>query len=430
MNYQQAWNFLDRLQFFKIKLGLDSMSRFLDLLGHPHLKLPFVHVAGTNGKGSVSVTLLTLLAGAGYKVGLYTSPHLSSVRERFRINDRYISRDDFAELATMIQNILDDGQITYFEFTTTLAMLWFARENVDLVILETGLGGRLDATNVVTPLVSVITNVSMDHEAYLGNTLEAVAREKAGIIKEGVPVISAVGLDESRDVVMQTCSEKQATLLLLDRDFYVEGEDTENFSYTGLTRHIRNLSCGMKGAHQLANTALCLATLEILAEKGFAVDDDSIRESLPMVFWPGRLEYFCLNNDGELNRCYLLDGAHNPAGVESLKKSLENDFVYRRLIMVWAGMADKDLAGTLALIAPLCHIFIFCRPESERSATPEHLVALLSPGEQTEALCVDSVPKALDTAADLARVDDLICIAGSLYLVGAARSRLLGRIVD
>jgi dihydrofolate synthase/folylpolyglutamate synthase len=190
MNYKETWTFLDNLQFFKIKLGLESMRMFLEELDSPEEDLKFVHVAGTNGKGSVAVTLLTLLSKAGYKVGLYTSPHLSSVRERFRINDEYISEQEFAEEGSRIHDILAGRQITYFEFTTALALLWFARRKVDLAILEVGLGGRLDATNVITPLVSVITNVSMDHEMYLGNTLAEIAGEKAGIIKENVPVIS------------------------------------------------------------------------------------------------------------------------------------------------------------------------------------------------------------------------------------------------
>ena len=440
MNYKQAWSFLDDLQFFKIKLGLDSMARFLDLLDHPQLKTPYVHVAGTNGKGSVSVLLLTLLANAGYKVGLYTSPHLSSVRERFRINNNYISEDDFAESATEIKNILDGRQITYFEFTTSLAMLWFAKEEVDLAILETGLGGRLDATNVIIPLVSVITNVSMDHEAYLGNTLTEVASEKAGIIKEGIPLVSGVGPDESRDVIVETCLQRQAPLSLLGRDFEIEKRDGDFFDYAGMQKRITRLSTTLRGEHQLDNIALCLATLEVLAGKGFEVSDEAIRQGLPEVFWPGRLEYFSLADDGvqvedfadhpdASVRRYLLDGAHNPAGVSCLKKSLEDDFTYRRLIMVWAGMADKDLVKTLAIIAPLCDILIFCRPEAERSATPEQLKKLLPQENRAEIVPADSVSAALEKAREEAQPADLICVAGSLYLIGAARAQLLGELV-
>ncbi|MCK4839101.1 MAG: bifunctional folylpolyglutamate synthase/dihydrofolate synthase, partial [Desulfobulbaceae bacterium] len=233
MDYREAWSYLDDLQFFKIKLGLDSMSAFLESVGQPQERLKFIHVAGTNGKGSVSANLLTILARAGYKVGLYTSPHLSSVRERFRINDAYISEEEFAVQATSIRNSLAGRQITYFEFTTALAMLWFAERQVDIVILEVGLGGRLDATNVVTPLLSIITNVSMDHEAHLGNTLTEVAFEKAGIIKPGVAVVSGVAADESLEVVEKTCLERGAPLYLFGRDFQQKTTSAALWSFVG-----------------------------------------------------------------------------------------------------------------------------------------------------------------------------------------------------
>jgi len=213
MQYQEAVAFLDQLQFFKIKLGLDSMGHFLDRLGNPHRNLRYIHIAGTNGKGSVGAVLVAVLAQAGYKAGWYTSPHLSSVRERFKINDRYISEEAFARHAASIRRILGDRQITYFEFTTALAFLYFAEEKVDYVVLEVGMGGRLDATNVVTPPVSVITNLAMDHEAYLGNTLKAIAFEKAGIIKKGVPVVSAVEEGDGLQVIQEVCGKLKAPSL-------------------------------------------------------------------------------------------------------------------------------------------------------------------------------------------------------------------------
>jgi dihydrofolate synthase/folylpolyglutamate synthase len=438
MNYQQAWSYLDNLQFFKIKLGLDSMTEFLVRLDSPERHIPFVHVAGTNGKGSVSVTLLTVLARAGYKVGLYTSPHLSSVRERFRINDHYISEDDFAAHASKIRDILNKGQITYFEFTTALALLWFAAENVDLAIMETGLGGRLDATNVISPLISVITNVTMDHEAYLGNTLAQVAGEKAGIIKPDIPLVTGVASDDSLRVVQQVSKEKKAPMFLLNRDFSVEANE-KGFNYSGISQKIFDLFLPLKGEHQLANTALALAVVELLADKGFPCSTDQIRQSLPLVFWPGRLEYFSLTNDRrpvtETNyknkecKRYLLDGAHNPAGVKCLRKALQDDFDYQQLIMVWAGMADKDLQNTLPVIAPDCHRLIFCRPEEERSATPEEFLALLDDKIKSRSESAGSVSEALRKAEELAGPEDLICVAGSLYLIGAARRELLGEIV-
>ncbi len=437
MNYQEAWTYLDNLQFFKIKLGLDSMSEFLVRLGRPELHIPFVHVAGTNGKGSVSVTLLTILSQAGYKVGLYTSPHLSSVRERFRINNRYISEDDFVLYADGIRKILGRTRITYFEFTTAMALLWFAAEKVDLAIMETGLGGRLDATNIISPLISLITNVSMDHEAYLGNTLAEVAGEKAGIIKPGIPLVSGVAPDDSLTVVQQTCRKKNAPFFLFNRDFSARAGAT-GFDYSGIKQKLSDLPLSLKGEHQLANTALALAVVELLREKGFSCSREQIRQSLPLVSWPGRLEYFCLNADhcpiseinGRANDCkrYLLDGAHNPAGIKCLQKALLDDFNYQRLIMVWAGMADKDLQNMLPVIAPVCDNLIFCRPEEERSATPAELLTMLDEKIKPLAQAAESVPSALRIAENLAGPEDLICVAGSLYLIGAARRELLGEI--
>ncbi|MFZ5760370.1 MAG: bifunctional folylpolyglutamate synthase/dihydrofolate synthase [Thermodesulfobacteriota bacterium] len=438
MEYQEAWSYLDGLQFFKIKLGLESMTAFLQKVGNPQHGLQFIHVAGTNGKGSVSATLLALLAGAGYRVGLYTSPHLSSVRERFRINDQYISRSDFAKLATLIRDSLDGGQITYFEFTTALALLWFAREKVDLVILEVGLGGRLDATNVITPLVSVITNVSMDHEAHLGTTLAQIAAEKAGIIKPGVPVVSGVAPDDSREVVSRVCREQGAPLFLLGRDFFLADNDRKTLVFHGPRGlELSGLCLAMQGSYQIDNTAIALATLDLLQHLGFPVAQEGISSSLLAVRWPGRLEYFqrplITGKDGEgrgETRRYLLDGAHNPAGVASLRQSLESDFVYQRLICVWASMGDKDITATLTLIAPCCDVIIFTRPESERSATTAELCAILPEALRSRTICREKVGEALICAEEEARADDLICVAGSLYLIGAARKILLGELVD
>jgi len=442
MNYQEAWVFLDNLQFFKIKLGLESMNQFLDSVGNPHRGLRFVHVAGTNGKGSVSTTLRTILTKAGYKVGLYTSPHLSCVRERFRIDDRFISEEVFSRQASAIREVLGERQITYFEFATALALLWFAEEQVDVAILEVGMGGRLDATNVITPLVSVITNVSMDHEQYLGNTLAAVAYEKAGVIKPSVPVVAGVAEDESLAVVEEVCQERKAPLFLLGREFAALRGPEGSWQYRGIKENhsLERLPCRLKGRYQIGNAALALAALETISEP-LPVTGEAIRQGLLSVTWPGRLEYFCLadgnpvecpaesaiGEDGFLRR-YLLDGAHNPAGVDSLIDALVSEFRYVRLILVWGCMADKDVAATLTSIAPLADRIIFTRPESERSATPDQFMAILPEEERTKATGAPTVGGALAMAAEMAHSGDLICVAGSLYLVGAARKILLGEV--
>ncbi|OGQ88883.1 MAG: bifunctional folylpolyglutamate synthase/dihydrofolate synthase [Deltaproteobacteria bacterium RIFOXYD12_FULL_56_24] len=442
MNYQEAWGFLDNLQFFKIKLGLESMRDFLASVGNPHKNLRFVHVAGTNGKGSVSTTLRTILTRGGYKVGLYTSPHLSCVRERFRIDERFISEEAFARQASVIRKALGEGQITYFEFATALALLWFAEEQVDVAILEVGMGGRLDATNVITPLVSVITNVSMDHEQYLGNTLAAVAFEKAGVVKPGVPVVAGLDADESLTVVVQVCGERKAPLFLLGREFAAVPGHEGRWDYRGIddSHSLAGLQCRLKGGYQIGNAALALAALEAIATT-LPVSGEAIRQGLLSVAWPGRLEYFCLADGNPVDcppgsatgqlaslRRYLLDGAHNPAGVESLREALVSEFGYRRLILVWACMGDKDVVATLATIAPLAARIIFTRPESERSATPEQLTAILAEEERGKTQGAETVGEALSIAAEMAQSGDLICVAGSLYLVGAARKILLGEV--
>ena len=431
MDYREAWSYLDRLQFFKIKLGLDSMNRFLARLDNPHRQVPCVHIGGTNGKGSVAATLLSILDRAGFRVGLYTSPHLSSVRERFRIGGQFIGRDDFTRLTERIRRVLGRDQITYFEFTTTMAMLWFAEQEVDLALLEVGMGGRLDATNVVTPLVAVITNVSMDHEQYLGETLEQVAGEKAGIIKPGIPLVSGVADDISRTVIESRCEQLASPLHLLGRDFHgrtVQGSGT--WEYTGLRHVHHDLPLAMRGGYQVANASLALATLELLADHGLAAGGTDIRHGLAATRWPGRLESFTTVNGNRPGRRFLLDGAHNPAGVRALTEALQEEFSFARLILVWAAMADKDIRSTLAAVAPLAHRIIFTRPESERSASPEELRSLLPAEQRSASHCTDSVDQALQLAVEAASDDDLICVAGSLYLVGRARQILLGSLVD
>jgi dihydrofolate synthase/folylpolyglutamate synthase len=352
MNYQQALEFLDQLQFFKIKLGLDSMNRFLDRLDNPHHNLPCIHIGGTNGKGSVGATLCSILTSAGYNTGFYTSPHLSSVRERFKINNSYISRQDFARLINTIVNVLDGGQITYFECTTTLALLWFVEQKVDFAIMEVGMGGRLDATNVVTPLLSIITNVSMDHEQYLGDTLAQVAMEKAGIIKDGIPVVSGVADDDSGRVIKQTCKDHQAPLFLYDRDFDGVSHDSDHshWQYNGLNKVVlADLPLSMKGNYQVSNASLALAAVQLLQSQGYIITEEQIRGGLALTRWPGRLEIFRLNNQDEIvcsqadSLQFLLDGAHNPAGVTALKHALEDDFSYARLILVWGAMFEVSI---------------------------------------------------------------------------------------
>ncbi len=423
------------------------MRSFLTKVNRPEKELKFVHVAGTNGKGSVSVTILTLLSRAGYRVGLYTSPHLSSVRERFRINNRYISEVEFARLSSQIREVLGEEMITYFEFTTALALLWFAESDLDLVILETGLGGRLDATNVITPLVSVITNVSMDHEAYLGDDLQTVAFEKAGIVKSGVPVVSGAYNDISRKVIREKCIEVQAPFYQYGDDFTTSKGDGRNWAWYGRDKAFRGvrceqLKCAMKGSYQQENSALALAVVELLRDHNFSVPSESLQDGLEAVKWPGRLEHLVLHRKtrqemmadqkaGEEVVHYLIDGAHNPAGVESLVATLEEEYSYERLVVVWGAMVDKDLSQTVPAIADMADIIILTKPEGERSAEPEQLYEHLRQHDaKKKAVLVPIVADAITRAETEAGPQDIIVVAGSLYLIGAVRTLLVGELVE
>lgn len=444
MTYDEVLAHLDQLQMHKIKLGLDAMQSFLEKVGRPENDLKFVHVAGTNGKGSVCAALSEILGRAGYRVGVYTSPHLSSIRERFRIGGRYISKEEFATLGAKICEVLGQEQITYFEFTTALGLLWFAESDVDLVLLETGLGGRLDATNVVTPLVSVITSISMDHEAYLGDTLTAVAGEKAGIIKDGVPVVSGATDPEAAAVIARVCKEKDSPLCRLGQEFDCSETTNDNWCWLGGQVFDELKIADLKTAHlsivHRENDALAIAVLLKLQPYGFIVDIEGIRGGLASVKWPGRMEYFeqpvphriVTEKDAAKEEKifrYLLDGAHNLEGVKNLAKTLAQKFSYEKLICIWGAMADKDLTGTLAIMAPLADELIFTQPDGERSATAAHINSFL-PDDCEGAHCVSKGADALVLAQSLATGKDLIVIGGSLYLIGAMRALLLGDLLE
>lgn len=435
VNYREACQYLDDLQMHTIKLGLEAMQHFLSRVGNPEKRLRFVHVAGTNGKGSVSATITSIMAAAGYRVGLFTSPHLSSIRERFRINDSCIPEKDFARAATTVCDVLGEEKITFFEFTTALALLWFAGKEVDLVVLETGMGGRLDSTNVVCPLVSVITNVEMDHEAYLGTTLSAIAGEKAGIIKAGVPVVTAEVKTAALDVIRERSVALAAPLCRLGVDFFPVQTGAQEWCWHGKGRfadvEITGLHCRLRGSYQIDNTALAIAALPILRDNGFVVSENAIRDGVAAVRWPGRLEYLpdTTGVDGK-RHSYLLDGAHNPAGVASLVKTLREEFADRDLIVVWGAMADKEHTLMLPAIAGLASLLILTSPVSERAATPEALSRFVPPEKAEICRLIADSREAMLAAEEAAGEKRLILVAGSLYLLGEIRPMLMGDLVD
>ena len=440
MNYRDVLAHLDALQMHKIKLGLGAMEDFLRQVGRPEKQMKFVHVAGTNGKGSVCATMSEVLNEAGYKIGVYTSPHLSSVRERFRIGRRYIEEECFARIGKQIIDVLAGEQITYFEFTTALALLWFLEEKVVLVLLETGLGGRLDATNVVTPLMSIITSISMDHEMYLGNTLEKIAGEKAGIIKASVPVVAASSGAVADGVLSDKAHSQQAPLYLLGRDFQYQLNGDSTWDWSGGAfcgdQQVKGLQSSRTSLVQQENDSLAIAALQLLRKNGFNFDDHLIRQGIREVHWPGRMEYIELPATGMgderdpawKKERYLLDGAHNPAGVKNLANTLRDRFQYKHLIAIWGSMADKDIGATLETISPFVDQFILTRPQGERSAAPELIEQQLPQSLRGQIHKEANVAKSLSMARELADEGDLILVAGSLYLLGEIRTLLLGEL--
>jgi dihydrofolate synthase / folylpolyglutamate synthase len=443
MTYDEVLSHLDDLQMHKIKLGLEAMQDFLAKVGRPEKSLKCVHLAGTNGKGSVCAAIESVLGLSGYKVGVYTSPHLSCVRERFKIGNEYISEAKFAEIGTRICEVLGDDQITYFEFTTALGLLWFAESDVDLVLLETGMGGRLDATNVVTPLISVITSISMDHEAYLGDTLTAIASEKAGIIKDNVPVISAASHPEVVPVIQATSMRLEAPLYSFAKEFDYDVNEDGTWVWIGgdvfSGQHIGPILSASPSLVQQENESLAIATLLLLEDFGFYVDFPEIIAGISRVKWPGRMEYFTKDvllptqeegkTGGSMKLTYLLDGAHNVAGVNNLAKTLEERFHGSKLIGIWGSMVDKDLTATLNRMLPLFSKVFITQPDGERSATPEHIISLLTDEQKAKIESYSDVADALAAAQKEAQEDDVIVIGGSLYLIGAVRYLLCGDIV-
>jgi dihydrofolate synthase/folylpolyglutamate synthase len=404
-SYRTAIEFLRELSWFGARLGLAATLRLAGLSANPHRALRFIHVAGTNGKGSTCAMLESIYRTAGLRVGLFTSPHLVSLRERIQVNRQMISEADVVRLVEKQRRHLEalaaEDQPTFFEVITVMALCYFAEQNCDLVIWETGLGGRLDATNIVTPIASVITNIQYDHQKWLGETLASIAVEKAGIIKPGVPVITGVDGLEALSVIRKTAADKNAPLIEVEPQVGAAVE-----------------SCGLSllGDHQCRNAAIALATVETL-QKQIPLSVDAARASLAEIQWPGRLQLITQATGQKI----LLDGAHNVAGAEALAGSLTRLFPNERPALILGILRDKDWAGMFRALAPTASRITLVSVQNERTSNPDELAASCrSFNPAAEVTCCSSLEAAL---ADT-RCDGLIVVAGSLYLVGEAMELL------
>lgn len=407
MTYTDAIKFLYDLQLFGTKLGLENTFKLAELAGNPQNKLRFIHVAGTNGKGSTCAMLESIYRMAGLRVGLFTSPHLVAFGERIQVNRKPISEADIVRLVDDMKSLVArfpaDSHPTFFEVVTVMALQYFAEQKCDLVIWEAGLGGRLDATNIVTPLASVITNIQFDHQAWLGDTLARIAGEKAGIIKPKVPVITAVDDPEAFQVLFETARRNESPFSLIT---WAQAE------YPPL----HGLALPLLGEHQRMNAAVAVHTVKAL-QKEIPVSDETIRDGLMNVQWPGRLQLVKRANGQKL----LLDGAHNIGGAESLRVALKTYFASQQPTLVLGILRDKDCEKICEILAPLAGRILLVPVNSQRSASPEELaVACRAANPKAEIAEVDSLKKALELSGS----DAFVVVVGSLYLIGEAMELL------
>lgn len=400
-----------------IDLRLDRMTQALAIFNHPENQFPSLHIAGTNGKGSTAALLHNILQQAGYRTALYTSPHLESFTERIRVDQEEIAQAEVVALADEIwqRTAAANVPLTFFEFITVMAFIYFARKPVDIAIVEVGLGGRLDATNVITPVVSIITTISKDHEAYLGPDELSIAREKGGIVKPRIPVVCGKVSEPVTGLLKDIARMRESPAYFLGTNFSFLLKNERLFDYIGIKQNVSDLTVALRGRHQLANTSLALAALELVSEH-FPVVESVIRQGLETVRWPGRLEVMAERP------LVILDGAHNPEGVRALADALRDLRRGRKIRVLFATMADKEWQLMLGTLASLADEIVFTRVAMERSADPE-LLAKSIPVQLLTRVIHDS-KTALGALLDTAQPDDIVVVAGSLYLLGEVRPLL------
>jgi dihydrofolate synthase/folylpolyglutamate synthase len=430
VTYDDATAFLYGLRRFGWRPGLATIERLLSLVGDPQNATPSVHVGGTNGKGSTTAMLDAIFRAAGYRTGLYTSPHLLSFTERIRVNGEPIGEADIVALTERLKTLCAEHfapettsppgdrlpHPTFFELTTAMAFLHFRRREADAAVVEVGLGGRLDATNVIRPAVTVITNVALDHEEYLGRTVEAIAGEKAGIVKSEVPVVTGAR-GKALTVIERAASALGAPVVSVP-DAYrwrvrESGLSGQVFDLDGPEGRYEALRTPLIGRHQIDNAVLAVAAVEAARRRGPWVDDTAIRRGLAMTEWPGRLQIL------DVKPRIILDGAHNPAGAEALATFLaEHRAELGRLILVFGVLKDKNWGSMLDCLAPLADDIILTHPPTARGADPTELRSAL-PGRGAAMVAAEPA-EALALARSIAGTADTILVAGSLYTVAAA----------
>ena len=417
MTYEEALSYIHSICWKGSKLGLDRTRELLGKLDDPQKELKFIHIAGTNGKGSTAAMLSSILEEAGYRVGLYTSPFINRFNERMQVNHQPIPDEELAALTEYVRPHADAmaDSPTEFELITALAMVWFARQKCDIVVLEVGMGGELDSTNIIdVPEAAVIAAMGLDHVKELGPTMADIARAKAGIIKEGGRVVSYGGNLEADEVIAAVCRARNASLCQPDFSAIVPGDfslEGQTFSYKGW----RGLRIPLVGAYQMNNAAVVLETVEVLRQRGWSVSDEAVRQGLADTRWPARFEV--LRRDP----VFIVDGGHNPHGIRATAESLSRLFPGRKITFVTGVMADKDVEHILGLIVPLADQFFTVRPDNPRAMDAGELAARIEAMGAKATACA-SVRDGVDRAIQAEGPHGVACALGSLYMSGEVRS--------
>ena len=416
MDYQEALEYINGVSWLGTKPGLTRVTALLEKLGRPQDDLKFIHIAGTNGKGSCAAMLSSVMKCCGYRTGLFTSPYLARFNERMQVNGKPIGDEALAEVVTQVKPAADamEDHPTEFEMMTAAAFLWFKQEKCDIVVLETGLGGRLDATNVIAaPEAAVIMNIGLDHTQILGDTVEKIAAEKAGIIKPGCDCVLYRQQESVMDVVRQRCAALGAGLHIADFDRIHSEFDSlygQSFEYKG-----ELYALPLLGKHQLKNAATALEVVEVLRSKGWKLEQSDVEHGIYAVSWPGRFE---LIHDDPL---FVVDGGHNPQCAETVADNLLNYFGGNHRVMLVGMLADKDVDGTLAILDRAADEYVCITPESERALPAEELAKKLEKYGKQITVC-PAIPEAVTAACDAAGDTGMVCAVGSLYSVGTIRA--------
>ena len=430
--YDECLREMFSLHRFGIKLGLDVITHILEHLNNPEKTFSCIHIAGTNGKGSIAAGIASILQASGYRVGLYTSPHLIRFNERITVNGSEVTDQEIVDAYLAVKKIpKTDRETTFFEYTTAMALHLFAKAHVDWAIIETGMGGRLDATNVLSPELCVISNISMEHRFYLGNTIADITAEKGGIIKPNTPVITGVTQKSAIRVLEKIAAENLAPFYRLGAQFRVRRRKDGIFSYHGIHHQWKNLRTGLPGNHQIDNAALILAACEVLMQKGVGIRDEKIQECLASYTWPGRLEIIPAADknrtgkdpDSKVVPEIIIDGAHNLMAARKLGAFLKQAYHTRRITLVIGILDDKPYESILQSLLPACDRVILTEPEIDRRLPAERLLPFTTTFIK-DTIVLKNVAEAVATAVNTTPPDGAICIAGSLYVVGEAMQAL------